>query len=79
MRSSTYGCPAQPTGDEPDGVPAEPHWVITPGPGRIAVCEADRVLIFDEDRASDSPFVERVWRSHSEAAGWFVSIAESRA
>ena len=37
------------------------------------------MLIFDEDRASDSPFVERVWRSHSEAAGWFVSIAESRA
>jgi hypothetical protein len=37
------------------------------------------MLIFDEDRASDSPFVERVWHSHSEAAGWFVSIAESRA
>lgn len=37
------------------------------------------MLIFDEDRASDSPFVERVWRSRSEAAGWFVSIAESRA
>lgn len=37
------------------------------------------MLIFDEDRASGSPFVERVWRSHSEGAGWFVSIAESRA
>ena len=37
------------------------------------------VLIFDEDRASDSPYVERVWRSHSEGAGFFVSIAESRA
>lgn len=43
------------------------------------MCEAGGVLIFDEDRASDSPFVERVWRSHSEASGWFVSIAESRA
>jgi hypothetical protein len=37
------------------------------------------VLIFDEDRASGSLFVERVWRSHSEGAGSFVSIAESRA
>lgn len=37
------------------------------------------MLSFDEDRASDSPFVERVWRSHSVAAGWFTSIAESRA
>jgi AraC-like DNA-binding protein len=37
------------------------------------------VLIFDEDRASGSAFVERVWRSHSEGPGSFVSIAESRA
>jgi hypothetical protein len=37
------------------------------------------MLIFDEDRASDSPYVERVWRSHSEGAGSFLSIAESRA
>jgi hypothetical protein len=36
------------------------------------------MLIFDEDRASDSPYVERVWRSHSEGAGSFLSIAESR-
>jgi len=28
-----------------------------------------------EDRVSDSPFVERVWRSHSERGGPFVSIA----
>lgn len=61
-------------GQERDRISRHPQ-----GPGRIAVCEADGVLIFDEDRASDSPFVERVWRSHSEAAGWFVSIAESRA
>src|SRR5262249_7944954 len=33
------------------------------------------MLIFFEDRASDSPFVERVWRSHSERAGPFCSVA----
>jgi hypothetical protein len=32
------------------------------------------VLSFDE-RASDSPFVERIWRSRSEAGGEFVSMA----
>jgi RNA-binding protein YhbY len=31
-------------------------------------------LIF-EDRPSDSPFVERIWRCHSERAGTFVSMA----
>ncbi|MQA28468.1 MAG: helix-turn-helix domain-containing protein [Luteitalea sp.] len=30
-----------------------------------------------EDRGSDSPFVERVWRCHSERAGTFVSVAAS--
>lgn len=63
--------------DRPAG--SVPHWGEHAGSGRIAMCEAGAVLIFDEDRASDSPLVERVWRSHSEAAGWFVSIAESRA
>lgn len=33
-------------------------------------------LIF-EDRPSDSPFVERVWRCHSERAGTFLSVAAS--
>jgi len=33
-------------------------------------------LIF-EDRPSDSPFVERIWRCHSERAGAFHSIAAS--
>ncbi len=33
-------------------------------------------LIFN-DRPSDSPFVERVWRCHSERAGTFLSIAAS--
>jgi hypothetical protein len=35
------------------------------------------VLII-EDRPSDSPYVERVWRAHSEGSGSFLSIAESR-
>jgi len=33
------------------------------------------VLIRFEDRPSDSPLVERVWRSHSQAAGTFQSMA----
>lgn len=33
-------------------------------------------LVF-EDRLSDSPFIERVWRSHSERPGTFRSIAAS--
>jgi hypothetical protein len=36
------------------------------------------LIIFDEDRPSDSPYVERVWRSHSEGADPFLSIAASR-
>jgi hypothetical protein len=32
--------------------------------------------IFDE-RQSDSPFVERIWRAQSERAGSFISIAVS--
>ncbi|MCW5790441.1 MAG: AraC family transcriptional regulator [Polyangiaceae bacterium] len=34
-------------------------------------------MIVFEERLSDSPFVERVWRSHSERAGTFRSIAAS--
>jgi AraC-like DNA-binding protein len=36
------------------------------------------MLIFDEDRASDSPFVERVWHCYSEGEAPFLSIAASR-
>ncbi len=36
------------------------------------------MIIFDEDRPSDSPYVERVWRCHNEEAGPFLSIAQSR-
>lgn len=35
------------------------------------------MLLVFEDRESDSPYVERVWRSHSERAGTFVSVAAS--
>jgi AraC-like DNA-binding protein len=38
---------------------------------------ADDCLLVFEDRVSDSPFVERVWRSHSERAGTFLSMAAS--
>jgi hypothetical protein len=34
-------------------------------------------IIFDDDRPSDSPFIERVWRCHSERAGTFLSVASS--
>jgi hypothetical protein len=36
------------------------------------------MLIHEADRASDSPYVERVWRYHSEEGGFFLSIAECR-
>ena len=36
------------------------------------------MIIFDEDRPSESPFVEWIWRCHSEGSGPFLSIAQSR-
>jgi AraC-like DNA-binding protein len=36
------------------------------------------MIIFDDDRPSDSPYVERIWRCHGEPGGTFLSIAESR-
>jgi AraC-like DNA-binding protein len=33
------------------------------------------MIIIDEARASDAPFVERIWRSHSEGITPFLSIA----
>jgi AraC-like DNA-binding protein len=32
-------------------------------------------IVFDRDRPSDSPFIERVWSCHSERAGIFSSVA----
>jgi AraC-like DNA-binding protein len=34
-------------------------------------------IIFDADRPSDSPFIERVWQCHSEGSGTFLSVASS--
>ena len=36
------------------------------------------MYIIDNERLSDSPFVERIWRAHSEGTDPFLSIAESR-
>ena len=33
------------------------------------------MIVIDEERASDSPFVERIWRSHSAGVTPFLSIA----
>ncbi|MGZ3664735.1 MAG: helix-turn-helix domain-containing protein [Ktedonobacterales bacterium] len=33
------------------------------------------MITIDDERASDSPFVERIWRSHSEGVHPFLSIA----
>jgi hypothetical protein len=35
------------------------------------------IIHFDADRPSDSPNVERVWRSHSEHGGPFLAVASS--
>jgi AraC-like DNA-binding protein len=32
-------------------------------------------IVFDQDRASDSPYIERVWSCHSERKGVFNSVA----
>src|SRR5262245_6767063 len=34
-------------------------------------------ILFDAERPSDSPFIERVWRCHSEGGGPFLSVASS--
>lgn len=36
------------------------------------------MLLTFADRPSDSPLVDRIWRSHSERAGTFVSVAQSQ-
>ena len=46
--------------------------------GYTAEVGGGTMIIFDEQRLSDSPFVERIWRCHSEGAHPFLSIAESR-
>jgi AraC-like DNA-binding protein len=41
------------------------------------VCDHGRMFLTFDDRLSDSPFVERVWRTHSEREGAFLSVAAS--
>lgn len=36
------------------------------------------MITIDEERPSDSPFVERIWHSYSEGTAPFLSIAVSR-
>ncbi len=52
-------------------------WVIIEAGTQHSIKAGYKMLIFDEDRGSDSPFVERVWRCHSEGADPFLSIAAS--
>ena len=46
-------------------------------PAKKAREEGRHLLITFEDRPSDSPLIERVWRSHSKRAGTFHSMAAS--
>jgi hypothetical protein len=39
--------------------------------------ESKSTFIIFEDRPSDSPFVEKIWRCHSERGGAFLSVAAS--
>jgi AraC-like DNA-binding protein len=47
------------------------------GPARTQTAEGTSKFIVFEDRASDSPFVEKIWRCHSERGGAFLSVAAS--
>jgi AraC-like DNA-binding protein len=40
-------------------------------------CCPDEFLVIS-DRPSDSPFVDRIWRAHSERAGTMISVASTR-
>ena len=48
---------------------------MTTGPAVSKTTKNASTFILFEDRLSDSPFVERVWRCHSERAGKFLSVA----
>ena len=47
------------------------------GPAGIHTGEPKNAFIVFEDRPSDSPFVEKIWRCHSECEGAFLSVAAS--
>ena len=42
----------------------------------VRLVHTDTVVLTFIDRASESPFVDRIWRSHSGRGGMFVSIAQ---
>jgi len=45
------------------------------GPAQTQTAEGKSKFIVFEDRPSDSPFVEKIWRCHSERGGAFLSVA----
>jgi hypothetical protein len=50
---------------------------VTTEPDPSPMTQNKSTFILFEERLSDSPFVERVWRCHSERAGSFLSVAAS--
>jgi len=48
---------------------------LTQEPVQSQASEKKSSFIFFEDRVSDSPFVEKIWRCHSERADTFLSVA----
>lgn len=59
------------------GEAANTAWAVR-FPNRFVSTKAGcEMILFDEDRLSDSPFVERVWRCLSQGAAPFLSIAAS--
>jgi hypothetical protein len=47
------------------------------GPAGMQKAKNKNTFILFEDRPSDSPFVEKIWRCHSERGGAFLSVAAS--
>ena len=47
------------------------------GPAVSQTTESKSTFIIFEDRSSDSPLVEKIWRCHSERGGAFLSVAAS--
>jgi hypothetical protein len=56
--------------------PEEVFGVTTKAVEHLAMKSGGAFILF-EDRLSDSPFIERVWRCHSERGGKFTSVAAS--
>ena len=50
---------------------------MTPGSAARRETKDESAFILFEDRLSESPFVERVWRCRSERGGKFISVAAS--